>query len=98
MPSWPILTAERHRQLAVGWLFICLMLVAALFWLLPRSQINSSVLALLPKQQLQGLPDDLSRDFSQRLDRQLMWLVSPPAGQGSEAALDWLTTLRQLPA
>src|SRR5476649_76133 len=98
MPSWPILTAERHRQLAFGWLFICLMLVAALFWLLPRSQINSSVLALLPKQQLQGVPDDLSRGFSQRLDRQLMWLVSPPAGQGSEAALEWLTMLRQLPA
>ncbi len=98
MPSWPILTAERHRQLAFGWLFICLMLVAALFWLLPRSQINSSVLALLPKQQLQGVADDLSRGFSQRLDRQLMWLVSPPAGQGSEAALEWLTMLRQLPA
>src|SRR5471032_1563444 len=98
MPSWHILTVKLHRQLALVWLLICLLLVAALFWLLPRSQVNSSVLALLPRQQLQGVPDALSRGFSQRLDRQLMWLVSPPEGQGSAVAQDWLESLRQLPA
>lgn len=92
------MTVKLHRQLALVWLLICLLLVAALFWLLPRSQVNSSVLALLPRQQLQGVPDALSRGFSQRLDRQLMWLVSPPEGQGSAVAQDWLESLRQLPA
>ncbi|KAB7895553.1 MMPL family transporter [Rouxiella sp. S1S-2] len=92
-----IFLPERHRQLAFGWLIICLVLIAALFWLLPRSQVNSSVLALLPKQQLSGVPDTLSSAFSQRLDRQLMWLVKPPAAEQSKKALeDWLTNLRQL--
>jgi len=62
------LAPNLHRRLAQGWLFICLLLVAALVVILPRSQINSSVLALLPKQQLAGVPDELSRGFSQRLD------------------------------
>jgi len=92
------LSAESHRRLAQGWLLICLLLVAALCWLLPRSQINSSVLALLPKQQLAGVPDALSRGFSQRLDRQLMWLVSPPENAGTAALDDWLARLHQIPA
>ncbi|MGV2848690.1 hypothetical protein ACNPOS_01325, partial [Serratia odorifera] len=71
---------ELHRRAAFGWLAVCLLLIAALCWLLPRSQINSSVLALLPKQQLANVPDALAEGFSQRLDRQLMWLVSPPPG------------------
>ena len=87
-----------HRRLAQGWLLICLLLVAALMVILPRSQINSSVLALLPKQQLVGVPDELSRGFSQRLDRQLVWLVSPPQTAGTAPLDDWLARLRQLPA
>src|SRR5471030_679421 len=93
-----ILTVKLHRQLALVWLLICLLLVAALFWLLPRSQVNSSVLALLARQQLQGVPDALSRGFSQRLDRQLMWLVSPPENAGTAALDDWLARLHQIPA
>src|SRR5471030_1217073 len=92
-----ILTVKLHRQLALVWLLICLLLVAALFWLLPRSQVNSSVLALLARQQLQGVPDALSRGFSQRLDRQLMWLVSPPPEAGVAPLNDWLKQLRALP-
>ena len=98
MPKSSIFLPNRHRQLAVGWLVVCLVLIAALCWLVPRSQINSSVLALLPKQQLASVPDDLSTAFSQRLDRQLMWLVKPPADENSALALnDWLTQLRQIP-
>lgn len=89
---------ELHRRLAQGWLLIFLLLVVALLVILPRSQINSSVLALLPKQQLAQVPDELSQGFSQRLDRQLMWLVSPPTHIGTAALNDWLARLRQLPA
>lgn len=99
MQSSSIFLPERHRKLAFGWLLICLALIAALLWLLPRSQVNSSVLALLPKQQLAGVPSQLSTAFSQRLDRQLMWLVKPPEGEQRDAALEgWLQNLRQLPA
>ena len=88
---------DLHRRLALGWLAICLLLLAALCWLLPRSQINSSVLALLPKQQLVGVPDELADGFSRRLDRQLMWLVSPPPGADSAAVKWWWQQLRQMP-
>ncbi|WP_369789876.1 MMPL family transporter [Rouxiella sp. WC2420] len=99
MPRSSIFLPERHRQLAIGWLLICLALIATLFWLIPRSQVNSSVLALLPKQQLADVPADLSAAFSQRLDRQLMWLVNPPENEQRDEALNWwLSHLRQLPA
>ncbi|MBB6115245.1 putative exporter [Rahnella inusitata] len=88
---------ELHRRLALGWLLIIALLVAALFWLLPRSQINSSVLALLPQQQNTTVPQVFVKDFTQRLDRQLMWLVSPPQGAGIAPLDDWLKQLRALP-
>ncbi|HEI8867240.1 TPA: MMPL family transporter [Serratia odorifera] len=88
---------ELHRRAAFGWLAVCLLLIAALCWLLPRSQINSSVLALLPKQQLANVPDALAEGFSQRLDRQLMWLVSPPPGGDAAAVNWWHQQLQRLP-
>ncbi|EFE98055.1 MMPL family transporter [Serratia odorifera] len=88
---------ELHRRAAFGWLAVCLLLIAALCWLLPRSQINSSVLALLPKQQLANVPDALAEGFSQRLDRQLMWLVSPPPGGDAAAVNWWQQQLQRLP-
>lgn len=86
-----------HKKLAQSWLLIIALMVAALFWLLPRSQINSSVLALLPQQQTADVPQAFSDGFTQRLDRQLMWLVSPPPGAGVQPANDWLTQLQTLP-
>ncbi|MEE4483274.1 MMPL family transporter [Serratia ficaria] len=88
---------DLYRRLAFGWLAIVVLLLAALCWLLPRSQINSSMLALLPKQQLAGVPDALADGFSRRLDRQLMWLVSPPPGADAAAVDWWWQQLRQLP-
>ena len=88
---------DLHRKLAQSWLLIIVLLVAALFWLLPRSQINSSVLALLPQQQETDIPQAFSDGFTQRLDRQLMWLVSPPPGAGIQPAAEWLKHLQALP-
>ncbi|MDU8422045.1 MMPL family transporter, partial [Pseudomonas syringae] len=59
--------------------------------------INSSVLALLPQQQETDIPQAFSDGFTQRLDRQLMWLVSPPPGAGIQPAADWLKHLQTLP-
>jgi predicted exporter len=46
------LPGRNDRLLALLWLALCLLLAAALAFLLPRSQLNSSVLALLPQQNL----------------------------------------------
>ncbi|AGB81198.1 putative exporter [Serratia sp. FGI94] len=86
-----------HRRLAYGWLAVCVLLLAALCVLAPRSQINSSVLALLPHSSQSQVPKALADGFSQRLDRQLMWLVSPAPGQGDAAVIWWYQQLRALP-
>ncbi|WP_133822787.1 MMPL family transporter [Rahnella sp. BIGb0236] len=88
---------DLHRRLAQCWLLMIALLVAALFWLLPRSQVNSSVLALLPQQQESDIPQAISDGFTQRLDRQLMWLVSPPPGAGTKPVNDWLKQLQAMP-
>lgn len=65
---------------------VCLVMAAALLILLPQSRLNSSVLAMLPKQAMGDIPPALNDGFMQRLDRQLVWLVSP----GKEANPGWL--------
>ncbi|CNI20407.1 putative inner membrane protein [Yersinia aldovae] len=97
MPNSSFLRTDCHRKLAIGWLFICLLLLATLFWLIPRSQINSSVLALLPKQTLTGVPAELTEGFSQRLDRQLVWLISPATEELAPVNW-WLQQLQAMPA
>ncbi len=82
---------------ARAWLAVCLLLMLVLAWLLPRSHINSSVLAMLPKQTLGAIPPALNDGFMQRLDRQLVWLVSAPGADGEAAAAWWQAQLRALP-
>ncbi|CNE85146.1 putative inner membrane protein [Yersinia enterocolitica] len=97
MPNSSFLRTDCHRKLAIGWLLVCLLLLATLLWLIPRSQINSSVLALLPKQELAGVPAELTEGFNQRLDRQLVWLVSPE--NDTLAPVNWwLKQLQKMPA
>ncbi|WP_313652389.1 MMPL family transporter [Pantoea sp.] len=88
---------RNDRRLALLWLLLCLLLAAALAFLLPRSQLNSSVLALLPQQNLGAAPPELQQGFMQRLDRQLVWLVSPGKQNDPEIAAWWLAQLRALP-
>lgn len=86
------------RRLAALWIAFCLLLAVALTLLLPRSQLNSSVLALLPQQNLGAAPPALQQAFLQRLDRQLVWLVSPGPTDDPQVAAWWLSQLRALPA
>ncbi len=62
---------------ALLWATLCLILLGVLLSLLPGARLNSSVLAMLPKQTLGAIPPALNDGFMQRLDRQLVWLVSP---------------------
>ncbi|KOC90516.1 MMPL family transporter [Winslowiella iniecta] len=92
------LFSERLRIAAAGWLAVCLLLLATLALLLPRATINSSVLALLPKQAMGAIPDDLQQGFMQRLDRQMVWLISPGEQGDTAVADDFLHALQAMPA
>ena len=54
---------------ALLWATLCLILLGVLLSLLPGARLNSSVLAMLPKQTLGAIPPALNDGFMQRLDR-----------------------------
>lgn len=89
------MTSERHRLLAILWLAIVLAFAVALLLIWPRATLNSSVMSLLPALDSQRVPAAIERGFTQRLDRQLVWLVrAPDKATGSEVATDWLQRVR----
>lgn len=97
MKSERVLPQRSEKTAALLWLAVCLALAVALAILLPRSQLNSSVLALLPQQNLGQAPAEIQQGFMQRLDRQLVWLVSADNDHGDEAAKWWQAQLQALP-
>lgn len=82
------------KRPALIWGVVCLILAGALLALLPQARLNSSVLAMLPKQTLGAIPPALNDGFMQRLDRQLVWLVSPGKQADPQVARDWLRLLQ----
>lgn len=97
MKNFAIFHPKSHRYYAFGWLICCLLLLASLGWLLPRAQINSSVMALLPKEQVAGVPDGILNGFNQRLDRQMVWLVSSGKSEDPAVAKWWFEEVKKLP-
>jgi predicted exporter len=97
MKSEPVLPQRSEKTVALLWLAVCLTLALALAVLLPRSQLNSSVLALLPQQNLGQAPAEIQHGFMQRLDRQLVWLVSANDHHGDAVAAWWQAQLQALP-
>lgn len=85
------------RRLAAAWFVAVIGLLLLIFWLLPRSQINSSIMALLPKENIVGIPADLLDGFNKRLDKQLVWMVSPADSQDIEPVNWWLKQLQTMP-
>jgi len=83
------------KRPALLWGLVCLILLTVLLTLLPQARLNSSVLAMLPKQALGAIPPALNDGFMQRLDRQLVWLVSPGKTANPEVAQDWLKLLQK---
>src|SRR5699024_7826617 len=83
------------KRPALLWGLVCLVMAAALLILLPQSRLNSSVLAMLPKQAMGDIPPSLNDGFMQRLDRQLVWLVSSGKEANPRVAQEWLTLLQK---
>ena len=84
-----------RKRPALLWGAVCLLLLLGmLLTLLPQARLNSSVLAMLPKQTLGAIPPALNDGFMQRLDRQLVWLVSPGKKADPAVARAWLTQLQ----
>ncbi|MFM5352808.1 MMPL family transporter [Aeromonas dhakensis] len=87
------------RRLGTLWIGLCLLLAAVLAWQLPHSRINTSLMDLLPHESRRDLDPALQQGLLQQLDRQLVWLLSLPAGQdGRAAATFWAQQLGELPA
>lgn len=87
------------RRLGTLWIGLCLLLAAVLAWQLPHSRINTSLMDLLPHESRSDLDPALQQGLLQQLDRQLIWLLSLPAGQdGRAAATFWAQQLGELPA
>ncbi|MEA9397465.1 MMPL family transporter [Lelliottia amnigena] len=80
---------------ALLWGVLCLVMLGVLLSLLPGARLNSSVLAMLPIQTLGAIPPALNDGFMQRLDRQLVWLVSPGKEPDPHVAQQWLTLLQK---
>ena len=83
------------KRPALLWGIACLILLGVLLSLLPQARLNSSVLAMLPKQTLGAIPPSLNDGFMQRLDRQLVWLVSPGKKADPQVARSWLSLLQK---
>lgn len=87
------------RRLGTLWIWLCLLLAAVLAWQLPHSRINTSLMDLLPHESRSDLDPALQQGLLQQLDRQLVWLLSLPAGQdGRAAAQFWVAQLDKLAA
>ncbi|MGR5942995.1 MMPL family transporter [Enterobacter sp. C4G1] len=94
MTNANVLPHHNSRRPALLWATGCLVLLAMLLSLLPGARLNSSVLAMLPSQTLGAIPPALNDGFMQRLDRQLVWLVSPGKEPNPQVAQAWLELLQ----
>lgn len=95
MPNANALPHRNSRRPALVWAAVCLALLGILLTLLPGARLNSSVLAMLPKQSLGAIPPALNDGFIERLDRQLVWLVSPGKQPDPQVAQHWLSLLHE---
>ncbi|WP_279497950.1 MMPL family transporter [Aeromonas veronii] len=81
-----MLTEKQWRLLGRLWLLLCVAVCLALALALPRARFNTSVMDLLPKEEHQQWHPEIRAGLLANLDRQLVWLVSLPAGENGEAA------------
>ncbi|WP_354637596.1 MMPL family transporter [Morganella morganii] len=80
------------------WVTCCLLLTILLIWLLPQSRIAYGVMSLLPAGVISDTSPALSEGFLSRLDKQLVWLISPPGNtqaQRDNAAAAWLDLVKK---
>ncbi|MGL5815712.1 MAG: MMPL family transporter [Aeromonas sp.] len=93
--GWSELT---WRRLSWLWLLLSTLALALLGWQLSHSRINTSLMDLLPHEERSTLDPALREGLLRQVDRQLVWMLSLPAGQdGLAAAQAWAKTLNALP-
>lgn len=97
MKSKSVSFSDAHRRAAWAWFVVVALLAIALCALLPKSRLDSSVLSLLPSQSLGQIPPEIEAGFLQRLDRQMLWLVSPGNQPDDRPALWWQAQLQKQP-
>lgn len=97
MKSNSVSFSELHRRVAWAWLAVVALLVVAVCVLLPKSRLDSSVLSLLPAQSLGEIPPEIEAGFLARLDRQMLWLVSPGTSADASVASRWQAQLQRQP-
>ncbi|WP_349919272.1 MMPL family transporter [Aeromonas veronii] len=86
------------RRLSHGWLLLSLLALGLLGWQLSHSRINTSLMDLLPHEERSTLDPALRGGLLRQLDKQLVWMLSLPAGQeGRAAAQEWVQALAALP-
>jgi predicted exporter len=85
------------RRAMLLWVCACLAMLGILLMLIPQARMNSSVLAMLPKQAMGAIPPALNDGFMQRLDKQLVWLVSPGKTANPAVAQAWYAQLSKTP-
>lgn len=86
------------RRFSYLWLLLSLLAVALLGWQLSQSRINTSLMDLLPHEERSTLDPALRGGLLRQIDKQLVWMLSLPAGQdGRPAAQAWAKTLKALP-
>ena len=89
-PTW--------RRLSCLWLLLSLLALALLGWQLSQSRINTSLMDLLPHEERSTLDPALRGGLLRQLDKQLVWMLSLPAGQdGRVVAQEWAKALNALP-
>lgn len=89
-PTW--------RRLSCLWLLLSLLALALLGWQLSHSRINTSLMDLLPHEERSILDPALRGGLLRQLDKQLVWMLSLPAGQdGRVVAEEWAKALSALP-
>lgn len=94
-----MLSFIHKNSVKLAWLLLVLLLMMGLSlpFLYKNSQINTSILALLPDNPEKAVPEQLQQMLMTQLDKQLVWLVSPGEENTTAAAAAWLATLKHLP-
>ncbi|WP_434779134.1 MMPL family transporter [Neisseria sp. Ec49-e6-T10] len=89
---------KKYTFFALLWTITVIALGILLCILLPRSQINTSVMALLPQEHYADIPDSILEGFSSRLDKQVIWLIKSPTALDAEPAKWWINELKKQPS
>lgn len=80
---------SRHKAAAVIYAVGMAALAAFLLFSIPGMRVNSSLLSLLPGHIMGAVPEEIERGFLDRIDRQMVFLVS--SEDGGAAAADSLS-------